>query len=151
MLTDLKKILFILILSFLPWSVSGQEAKFFNKLDSSHRQSITQNAFDEIESGISSGKASSISPFLSGQTYLSFSNGVNGYYSSNQAYYILEDFFKIYRVISFKLQSIKTEENVPYATGIYYFDHRGKRATARVYISLNKSGNNWKISQLTIN
>lgn len=151
MLTGLNKILFIIIFSFLTRSVSGQEAKFFNKLDSSQRQSITKNVFDEIESGISAGEASSISRFLSGQTFLSFSNGVNGYYSSNQAYYVLEDFFKIYKVISFKLQSIKTEENVPYATGIYYFDHRGKRGAARVYISLNKSGNNWKISQLTIN
>lgn len=151
MLTVLNKILFTLIFSFLTWSVSGQEAKFFNKLDSNQRQSITKNVFDEIESGISSGKTSSISRFLSGQTYLSFSNGVNGYHSSNQAYYILEDYFKIYRVISFKLQNIKTDENVPYATGIFYFDHRGKRGTARVYISLNKSGNNWKISQLTIN
>lgn len=151
MLTVLNKILFTLIFSFLTWSVSGQEAKFFNKLDSNQRQSITKNVFDEIEMGISTGKASSISRFLSGQTYLSFSNGVNGYYSSNQAYYILEDYFNIYRVISFKLQSIKTEENVPYATGIFYFNHRGKRGTARVYISLNKTGNNWKISQLTIN
>ena len=151
MLTVLNKILFTLIFSFLIWSVSAQEAKFFNKLDSSQRQNITKNVFDEIEMGISTGKTSSISRFLSGQTYLSFSNGVNGYYSSNQAYYILEDYFKIYRVISFKLQSIKTEENVPYATGIFYFDHRGKRGAARVYISLNKSRNNWKISQLTIN
>ncbi len=151
MLTVLNKILFTLIFSFLIWSVSAQEAKFFNKLDSSQRQNITKNVFDEIEMGISTGKTSSISRFLSGQTYLSFSNGVNGYYSSNQAYYILEDYFKIYRVISFKLQSIKTEENVPYATGIFYFEHRGKRGAARVYISLNKSGNNWKISQLTIN
>ena len=151
MLKVLKKILFLLTFSFLTWSVSGQEAKFFNKLDSNQRQIITKNVFDEIESGISSGKASSISSFLSRQTYLSLSNGVNGYYSSNQAYYILQDFFKIYRVISFKLQSIKTDENVPYATGVYYFDLRGKRGTSRVYVSLSKSGNNWKISQLTIN
>ncbi|HAB53418.1 MAG: hypothetical protein A2315_02020 [Ignavibacteria bacterium RIFOXYB2_FULL_35_12] len=151
MLTTLNKILFVLVFSFLTWNVSGQEAKFFNKLDSNQRRSITKNVFNEIEMEISTGKASSISRFLSGQTYLSLSNGVNGYYSSNQAFYILEDYFKIHRVISFKLQSIKTEEDVPYAIGIFYFDHRGKRGTARVYISLNKSGNNWKISQLTIN
>ncbi|OGU37644.1 MAG: hypothetical protein A2058_05210 [Ignavibacteria bacterium GWA2_36_19] len=143
--------MFVLVFSFLTWNVSGQEAKFFNKLDSNQRRSITKNVFNEIEMEISTGKASSISRFLSGQTYLSLSNGVNGYYSSNQAFYILEDYFKIHRVISFKLQSIKTEEDVPYAIGIFYFDHRGKRGTARVYISLNKSGNNWKISQLTIN
>jgi hypothetical protein len=145
------KILFVIVFSFLTTNQFGQEAKFFNKMDSSNRQLITNNIFDEIELGISNGKASSISPYLSGQIYLSLSNGVNGYYSSNQAYYVLEDFFKIYRVISFKLQNLNTFETVPYATGVYHFDYRGKRGSSRVYISLNKSGNNWKISQLTIN
>lgn len=145
------KIVLILIFSFLGYNLNAQEAKFFNRLDSSQRYERTKNIFDEIETGISSGRAASISPFLSSQTYLSFSNGINGYYSPNQTYYIIEDYFKIYKVISFKLQNIKINETVPYATGIYYFDHRGKRGTARVYISLNRSGKNWKISQLTIN
>ena len=147
----LKYILPILLFSFFAVNNYAQEAKFFNKLDSNQRQTITKNIFDEIEAGMSSGKASTITSFLSGQTYLSLSNGVNGYYSSNQAYYVLEDFFKIYKVISFKLQSINTDENIPYATGYYYFDYRGKRGTARVYISLSRIGKNWKISQLTIN
>lgn len=147
----LKYILPILLFSLLAVNNFGQDAKFFNKLDSNQRQAITKNIFDEIETGMSSGRASTITSFLSGQTYLSLSNGVNGYYSSNQAYYVLDDFFKIYKVISFKLQSINTDENVPFATGYYYFDHRGKRGTARVYISLSKFGKNWKISQLTIN
>lgn len=133
------------------WNVTAQEAKFFNKLDSNKHQALTKNVFDEIENGISTGKASSITPFLSSQTYLSFSNGVNGYYSSNQAHYVLEEFFKLYKVISFKLQNVRVDEAVPYATGIYYFDYGGKRGSSRVYISLNKSGKNWKISQLTIN
>lgn len=151
MLIDLKKLLVILFFSFLSWSVSGQETKYFNKLDSNKRQSVTKSVFDEIESGVASNSASTISNFLSRQTYISLSNGVNGYYSSNQAVYILEDFFKVYKMISFKFQNLKTDENVPYATGIYYYDLRGKRGTARVYISLTKTGNNWKISQLTIN
>ncbi len=151
MIAFLNKILIVIFFGFLTLNLVAQEAKFFNKLDSNQRQTVTKNIFDEIESGISIGKASSISAYLSSQTYLSLTNGISGYYSSNQAYYILEDFFKIHRVISFKLQNVKTDENLPYATGIYYFDHRGRRGTARVYISLNKSGSNWKISQLTIN
>lgn len=151
MLMDFIKILSILFFSFLSWKVAGQEAKFFNKLDSNQRHTITKNAFDEIEYGISSGRPASISSLLSGQTYLSLSNGVNGYYSANQAFYILEDFFKSYKVISFNLKNIQIDETVPYATGVYYYDFRGKRGSARVYISLTKSGKNWKISQLTIN
>lgn len=151
MFTILKKILLLVTFSFLMCSIHAQEANFLNKRDSSQRHNMTENVFIDIESGISSGKASAISHLFSGQTYLSLSNGVNGYFSSNQTYYILEDFFRIYKVISFKLQNIKVDENVPYATGIYYFDFRGKRGTARVYVSLNRSKNSWKISQLTIN
>lgn len=129
----------------------AQETRFFNKLDSSHQQSAVKIIFDEIENGLSNGRTASISDYLSAQTYLSLANGVNGYYSSNQAYYILEDFFKFYRVIIFKLQNITTDVNSPYATGTYSFNYRGKKGTARVFVSLTKSGNNWKISQLTIN
>lgn len=150
MFSFFNKILFLVIF-FVGANIFPQEMKFYNKLDSSKRQNITQSIFDEIESGISAGQASSLAPYLSGQTYLSFSNGVNGYYSTNQAYYILEDFFNIYRVVSFKFQNVKSDENIPYATGTYHFDNKGKRGMARVFISLTRSKNNWKISQLTIN
>lgn len=145
------KIIFLVIYFSLFQYSEAQETRFFNKLDSSHRQHTAKSAFDEIENGISAGRATSLSSYLSSQTYLSLSNGINGYYSSNQAYYILEDFFKLYRVITFKLQSIRADEISPYAIGTYNFDYRGKRGTARVFVSLTKSGNNWKISQLTIN
>lgn len=145
------KCFLFIVLGLVVQVASAQEARFYNKLDSSHRQSSAKNIFDEIETGISLGKAASISGFLSSQTYLSLSNGASGYYSANQAYYILEEYFRMYRVISFKLQSVKVEEFTPYATGSYQYDFRGKRGTARVFISLNKTGNSWKISQLTIN
>lgn len=145
------KILLLFFISFLSNELFGQEAKFFNRLDSSQRHAYTKNVFLEIESGISTGKVSTFSGLLKGQTYLSLSNGVNGYYSSNQTYYILEDFFNLYRVISFKMQNVKADDNVPYATGVYYYDFRGKKGSARVFISLSRSSNGWKISQLTIN
>jgi hypothetical protein len=110
-----------------------------------------QNIFSEIESGVNSRNVSSISGFLSPQTYLSLSNGNSGYYSSNQAYYVLEDFFKIYQVISCRLKHVQLDETNPYATGIYTYDLKGKREKAQVYISLKKSAGTWKISQITIN
>lgn len=145
-----KTIFLVLYFTFFQYS-SAQETRFFNKLDSSHRQNAVKIIFDEIENGLSNGRTASISDYLSAQTYLSLANGVNGYYSSNQAYYILDDFFKLYRVVIFKLQNIRANVDSPYATGIYSFNYRGKKGTSRVFISLTKSGNNWKISQLTIN
>jgi len=145
------KIIFLVFYFSLFQHTAAQETRFFNKFDSSHRQNTVKIIFDEIENGLSNGRPSSISDYLSAQTYLSLTNGVNGYYSSNQAYYILEDFFKLYRVIVFNLQNIRADVISPYATGTYSFNYRGKKGTARVFISLTKSGNNWKISQLTIN
>ncbi len=129
----------------------SQENRLIPKNSFSSQKNIVQNIFGEIESGVSSGNVSSISGFLSPQTYLSLSNGTSGYYSSNQAYYVLEDFFKIYQVISCRLKNVQLDETNPYATGIYTYDFKGKREKAQVYISLKKSAGTWKISQITIN
>ncbi len=107
--------------------------------------------FKKIEKGISSNDVSAISRFLSSQTYLSLSNGISGYYSSNQAYYVLEDFFKLYRVTSFRLNNIHTDDDYPYATGVYNYELKGRRGSAQVYVSLKYAGGKWKITQITIN
>ena len=107
--------------------------------------------FSEISKGIADHNIDAIARYFSPQTYLSLSNGTSGYYSSNQAYYVLEDFFKIYRVTAFRFDNIQTGSNNPYATGEYQFEYRGKRDIASVYIALKQAGKDWKITQITIN
>lgn len=141
--------LFLLII-FLG-SSSAQERNYLNKFDSSKNVAVKQNIFNNIESAISQGNVSALSGYLTSQTYLSLSNGIRGYFSSNQAYYVLEDFFKIYNVTSFRFNNLNSAESTPYATGVYNYEYRGKRNSVQVYISLNKIGKNWKITQITIN
>jgi hypothetical protein len=105
----------------------------------------------EIEKGISKGNVDELTRYLSHQTYFSLSNGTRGYYSSNQAYYILEDFFKLYQVVTFRFQNIQTGEGNPYATGTYVYEFKGKRVSSQVYISLKNIGKSWKITQITFN
>lgn len=105
--------------------------------------------FIDIENGFNNGTVSSFYNHFSSQNYLSFFNGINGYFSSNQSFYVLENFFQIYRPISFKFNTINTERN-PYATGILYYDEKGKRNSAYIFVSLNQTGKNWQISQITI-
>jgi hypothetical protein len=137
---------------FLGGSVSAQERNFLNKFDTSkHAVTATQITFNRIESAISQGDVNLLSSYLGSQTYLSLSNGIRGYYSSNQTYYVLEDFFRIYNVTSFHFDNLNLDENVPYATGIYNYEFKGKRNTAQVYVSLKKTGNSLKITQITIN
>jgi hypothetical protein len=140
----------ILILLFSSITFSQQnDPKSENKLKSQNQ--LETEVYGEIESGIREGTVSGVAKYFGSQTYFSFSNGINGYYSSNQAFYVLEDFFKLYKVTSFKFDHIKSDKTSSYATGKYGYDHRGKRGNAQVYISLKKIGNNWNITQLTIN
>ncbi len=128
-----------------------QEGGLINKLGKDKKLTPEQVAFADVETALSTGNVSIISRYLSPQTYFSLSNGVNGYYSSNQAYYVLEDFFKIYQVISFKFNLVSADLVNPYATGVYHFDLKGKRNSAQVFVAFKKMGDYWKITQLTIN
>ncbi|HSP86664.1 MAG TPA: DUF4783 domain-containing protein [Ignavibacteriaceae bacterium] len=141
----------LFFLLILLGSASAQEKNFLNKFDSSKNVAVKQNIFNNIESAISSGNVSALSGYLASQTYLSLSNGIRGYYSSNQAYYVLEDFFNIYNVTSFRFDNLNSKDDTPYATGVYNYDYKGKRNSSQVYISLNKMGKSWKITQITIN
>lgn len=132
-------------------SVFAQEKNYLNKFDSGKNVAATQNVFNNIETAISKGNISTLSGYLASQTYLSLSNGIRGYYSSNQAYYILEDYFRIYNVKSFRFDNLNSADNTPYATGVYNYEYKGTRNSAQVYISMNKIGKNWKITQITIN
>ena len=143
---------FHILIIFLPLSVLfSQTSNFTRKTETKTSSQQEELIFKEIESGIKDANVAAISKYFGQQTYFSFSNGINGYYSSNQAYYVLEDFLKLYRVTSFKLDHIKSDNNHSYATGKYNYDNKGQRNTAQVYISLKKIGNNWIITQFTIN
>ncbi len=131
--------------------LTAQEEAFLQEKDGRNSESVIHSIFNEIESGISSGDVSSISRFFSGQIYLNLSNGTTGYYSSNQAYYVLEDFFKNYQETAFSFDNVQLDEANPYGTGGYQYIFKGKHETAQVYISLKHVGKNWKITQITIN
>jgi hypothetical protein len=147
----MKKYIYIILL-LLSFSVTfSQTSNLTRKTDTKNNTQQDELIFKEIESGINEGNIERISKYFGQQTYFSFSNGINGYYSSNQAFYVVEDFFKLYRVTSFKLDNIKNNNNHSYATGKYNYDNKGQRSTAQVYISLKKIGNNWIITQFTIN
>ncbi|PJB02246.1 MAG: hypothetical protein CO127_00435 [Ignavibacteria bacterium CG_4_9_14_3_um_filter_36_18] len=144
--------LIILIFSLINLMAYPQDTNFFNKLDSSRNTApILKSIFSDVEEAISNGDVSALSRYFGPQTYFSLSNGINGYYSTNQAFYVFEDFFKIKKVVSFKFNNTQASGRNPYATGIYVFESKGKREIAQVYISLKTAGGGWKITQITIN
>jgi hypothetical protein len=148
----MNKLNYILLL-ILTCAVFGtaQDSKYLNKLNKSTQPVPARQIFEELEEAITKGNVSAIASFFSSQTYFSLTNGSSGYYSSNQAFYILENFFNLYQVRAFRFNNIQAGESNPYATGVYSYELRGRRDTAQVYVSLKLSGNSWKITQITIN
>jgi hypothetical protein len=141
---------FLLVIG-ISFSIIHAQNKEVSGFNNNSQRNSAQVILTDIERGIAKGNISEIFKNLSPQTYFSLTNGIRGYFSSNQAYYILEDFFKVYQVLSFKFHSIQTENGNPYATGIYMYEFKGKRETAQVYISLKNVGKSWKIIQITFN
>ena len=151
-MNKLTKILFLFILlGSLSVLCYAQETEQYKDIDNQGNSITARTAFEKIEGSISAGNVEGLSGYFSSQMYLSLSNGISGYYSSNQAYYVLQDFFKIYHVTDFRFNNIKDDEDNVYATGLYNFIFKEKRESAQVYVSIKLTGKEWKISQLTIN
>ncbi|HRI46182.1 MAG TPA: DUF4783 domain-containing protein [Ignavibacteriaceae bacterium] len=140
---------YILIFSLMVTPKTNSLVIDFITQTNSVLQSEILIVFNDIEKGINSGNVSAISKYFSTETFLSLNNGIMGYYSANQSYYVLQSYFNTNRPISFKY-SIVASENNPYATGTLTYDSRNKRETAQVFISLDKFDKSWKISQITI-
>lgn len=145
--------LYLVIIFFVSGSsyLFAQHNNLQQNLNTGSKVKIQSVIFNDIESGIVSNDVKKFSQYFSSQPYISLVNGVNGYYSSNQAYYILEDFFNSFKVVSFKMEETKTEGSVSYGKGDYYFEKKGRREVAHLYITLSKSGNKWYITQISIN
>lgn len=147
----MKILLIIMLFIFGGQHFFAQNDHIKRNLNSKTQNIIANSIIDSIETGIANSLPEAISQYLSDQTYLSLLGGVSGYYSSNQVFYILERFFNEYKVLSFAFENIKLNTLIPFATGTYFYEHKGKRSEAEVYITLKLIGKHWKITQLTIN
>ncbi len=107
--------------------------------------------FLKIEEGLMNGDIKLFSEYFSNNTYLSLNNGISGYFSSNQSYYILYDYLVLYKPVNFKFSSTVIKNKTPFASGVLKYNYKGSRGSAQVFISVKYAENKWYISQLTMN
>ncbi|MCX7797849.1 MAG: DUF4783 domain-containing protein [Melioribacter sp.] len=107
--------------------------------------------FIYFEDGLNNNSIDRFASYFSEKSFLSLLNGITGYYSANQCYYILKDFLSIYKPLSFKLTNIVTDSSNPFASGVLKYNSKGIKGSAIVFISLHFVNNKWRISQVTIN
>lgn len=106
--------------------------------------------FKKIESAFDKFDIGTLSSYFSSKVYLNFFTGENGYFSSNQTYYILKKFFGEYKVISFSYSSTSLSTTNPYAIGHYQYVQRGLKGTAQIFISLHNTDQGFRINQITV-
>ncbi len=99
---------------------------------------------------ISSGNIRYLRPHLGQKVYLNLFTGINGYYSGEQAFLILESLFSTYMPISFSFSSRNFSIRNPYGFGPLTYERRGKRETAEMFLSLANVRGEWVINQITI-
>ena len=110
-----------------------------------------QLIFNKIESGIKEFDVTKFSDYFQSETFVSFINEVSGSFSSNQLFFIVQDFINTYKPISFRITKISSGPQYSFATGFYDYSYEGIRGVAKFYISLKIESGNWRISQISIN
>ncbi len=106
--------------------------------------------FHAVQHGITEGNVKAFSLYFSSQLYVSLPSGENGYYSANQAYYILQNYFGSRRLQSFRFSTYGESDTAPYATGPGRFEAHGNIETVQIYASLSKLNNRWVLSHISI-
>ncbi len=142
---------FISLLLIYSYVIFAQNEKLIQNFKPGIKSDSNHIVMSEIEESIKNSDVIKLTKFINSKTYFSLMGNISGYYTTNQAFYLLEDFFKIYKVQSFKFSQVNSFEDNPYATGTLYYENRGRRNKAQVYISLKRVGENWIISQMSIN
>jgi len=142
----------LLALPIAVWTVgaaggvaSGQQAPSATA-DSAGTGEESRQIFSDIELGLAQGNPAAFSAHLASQLYVSVPGEQGAYYSSSQAFYLLEQFFQRTRLLDFRFTTMQDGPGTPYASGVV----SGSRGRAQVYVSLSRAGQRWVISKISI-
>ena len=109
-----------------------------------------REVFDDVQRGIAQGNVAVFSPHFHSQVRVTLHGGETGLYSANQAYYLLENFFRDRSAVSFKFTTFGESDSTPYGTGNAAFTFQGVRQHAQVYVALAPQGGRWVITHINI-
>ena len=109
-----------------------------------------QMIFEYVQTNIAADRAKNISAHFANQVYINVRGEEGGYFSANQGIIILQNFFSLHHVVTFKLSTVNTTHEQPYATGAGTFFSRGKKENLQIYIGLTPREGGWFISQFNV-
>jgi hypothetical protein len=111
-------------------------------------QGSSAGIFDRIEKGILGGAVETFAQYLAPQVSISINGDRACWYSTNQAYSILKNYFGLRRTLSFAFTTRQESEQRAFATGGGRFIKRGTKETIQIYITLKCIEEKWVITQI---
>jgi hypothetical protein len=109
-----------------------------------------QPLIDQVQEGLSTGAVELFTHRMAPQVYVNLRGGENGYFSGNQAHYLLVDYLRNRRMVNLRFSTVGESKDTPYATGSATIVERGTRGIVQVYISLIRAGEDWNVTQIAI-
>lgn len=147
----MKRAVAILAVLLMAGEATGQDLRDTGrKRESAPARDGYRELFTRVQEGLSTGAVDRFSEHMAPQVYINLTGGENGYFSGNQAHYVLAEYLRKRRLVNLKFSTIGETDSTPYATGSATLFVKGTRGIAQVYVSLTRSGEGWNITQLTI-
>lgn len=110
-----------------------------------------KKVFIDIGDGFSYNNLYSITPYFENEIYLNITGEDKGYYSSDQAKYILDSFLNNFICTNFKWRNSSRSDIYAFATGKFKYTKNGYSNAFDISISLNYNNESWLIDQIIIN
>jgi hypothetical protein len=150
----MKMIKILTVLSLGLVCVMPTHAQTQNRLDRRQQRVEVQKEYSDIfalvERGLSEANVGVFSRYFSHQVYVSLPSGERGYFSSNQAHAILQNYVGSRQSQSVRFTTFGEAENIPYATGPGRFVTRSGVETVQIYVALARIGEQWMLSHVSI-
>ena len=110
-----------------------------------------KQVFTSIAEGVKYSNIFYITPYFGSEVYLNILKNESGYYSPEQARYIIENFLVNNPVNSFKWKLSNRTENYAFATGKYKYNKNGFVSSYGISVSLKYEVDTWLIDQIIVN
>lgn len=107
--------------------------------------------FQKIEQGLTEGNINKFSGYFNSRIVISLEESSSDYFSSNQAFYVLDEFFRKNKITQFSFKQIILVGDNPYAYGELESSTPASKMKHKVFVSLEFIFTDWKITQITIN
>lgn len=129
---------------FFVFTAAGQERKGAERIE------IKEKIFQDVEAGILQSDVKSFSRYFDKNIYVTLREGETGFFSANQALYVLQNYFESHRFVRFTFSTINVTDTPLYATGGGTYISRGSQEHIQIYITVSQVRSGYVITQFCV-